>query len=136
MATLRAMPVLQVSDMGRSVAFWRCAGFEPTGDWPEDGLGTETIFAILQRGDVTLALQLLRARIPVNTHWAAYAYVDDVEALHAEMTAEGLAPTAINRPDFYGCDDFDIRPDGHLVAFGQAREPVPGPGLSARRGRG
>ena len=75
--------------------------------------------------------------VPVNQWWAAYLYVDDVEALHAEFTATGVEPTAINHPDHYGCDDFDvIDPDGHRLAFGQARNPEPGPGLSDMKGKG
>lgn len=134
MTTIRAMPVLQVADMARSVAFYRRLGFDGQG-WDEGG---ETFFTIAQRGDVSLGLQLLRAEaMPVNSHWAAYLYVSDVTSLHAEFAAEGVSPTEIRHPTEYGCDDFDIRdPDGHLIAFGQARDPDPAPGLSDRRGRG
>ena len=130
----RAMPVLQVSDVRASAAFYARLGFEPTGDWDDEG---EVYFAIVQRGDVTLALQLLRGPLRVNTHWAAYVYVDDLVALHAEYKSEGLDPTEIRHPEHYGCDDFDVTdPDGHIIAFGQSHNPRPGPGLSERRGKG
>ena len=135
MNTLRAMPVLQVSDMGRSIDFYKRMGFSGLG-WEDEQTG-EVFFTIAQRGDVTIGLQLLRGPLRVNTHWAAYVYVDDLPALHREFAGEGLAPTEIRHPETYGCDDFDISdPDGHLIAFGQSRDPVPGPGLSERRGRG
>lgn len=133
MATRRAMTVLQVSDVAASVEFYQRLGFESHGAW-----GEPPAFCIVQRGDVTLALDLSRdGSVPVNQWWAAYVYVDDAESLRAEFVAEGLAPTATNRPQDYGCIDFDIvDPDGHRLAFGQALNPLPGPGLGQERGRG
>lgn len=139
MQTLRAMPVLQVSDVRASAQYYARAGFAAEGEWADDD--DAVFFAILQRGDVTLGLQLLRGPLRVNTHWGAYVYVDDLAALHAEFTREGLDPTEIRHPEHYGCMDFDIRdPDGHLIAFGQALDTDaatgPGPGLGTNRGRG
>ena len=124
------MPVLQVSDVVRSEAFYARLGFASHGSW-----GDPPGFCIVQRGDVTLALDRTRdGGVPLNQWWAAYVYVD---ALHAEFLAEGLDPSDIHRPTEYGCDDFDvIDPDGHRLAFGQARAPHPGPGLADDRGRG
>lgn len=135
MGTIRAMPVLQVGDVKRSTAFYRRLGFAGEANWAADD---EVFFSIVQRGDVTLGLQLLRAeKMPANTHWAAYIYVSDAEALREEFAAEKLDPTEMHRPTHYGCIDFDIvDPDGHRIAFGQALNPVPGPGLGEDRGRG
>ncbi len=128
----RSMTVLQVADMERAVAFYRRGGFRGNG-WPDDS--GDIVFTILQRGDVTLALQLSRAdEMPVNSHWAAYLYVSDIDAIHAEFVAADLSPTQIRRNTHYGCHDFDLRdPDGHLLAFGQDLEPTPGPGLAQER---
>lgn len=134
MQTLRAMPVLDVRDVAASAAFYARLGFASHGLW-----GEPPAFAIVQRGDVTLALSLAdRTRpVPHNHGWAAYVYVSDVAALHAEFAGEGASPGPIRRPEHYGCDDFDVvDPDGHRIAFGQSRHPVPGPGLDADRGRG
>lgn len=131
MAFHRAMPILEVRDVAASAAFYARLGFEAGDMW-----GDPPAFTIAQRGDVTLGLTR-RDRPARNEWWAAYVYVNDVEALHAEFTAEGLEPTEIHRPEHYGCDDFDvIDPNGHRIAFGQSRDPRPGPGLSDRRGRG
>ncbi len=133
MATIRAMPVIDVSDVKAAEAFWTRAGFASHGTW-----GEPPAFAIVQRGAATLALSRMAAEVPPrNGWWAAYVYVEDVEALHAEFAAEGLAPGPIRRPEHYGCRDFDlVDPDGNRVAFGQALCPVPGPGLAEDRGRG
>ena len=84
---IRAMPVLQVTDVNRSVAFY-CdkLGFQTVGTW---GDGPE--FAIVQRGGVTIALDKSREgmTIPVNQYWAAYIYIDDADALCAEVRGNG-----------------------------------------------
>lgn len=131
MAFIRSMPILEVRDVVASTAFYNRLGFDAGTPW-----GDPPAFNIAQRGEITLGLT--RRETPaLNEWWAAYLYVDDVEALHAEFTAAGLNPTPINHPDHYGCDDFDvIDPDGHRLAFGQARHPEPGPGLSALKGKG
>lgn len=135
MQTIRAMPVLQVSNVAASADFYARLGFHSHGLWEHEG---EAHFAITQRGDVTLALQRHDGPPTVNTHWAAYIYVSDVAALHTEFCTLDLPQiTAIRTDNPYGCDDFDIRdPDGHLVCFGQDRDPGAGPGLSARKGKG
>lgn len=133
MATLRAMPVIDVSDVRAAEAFWLRAGFASHGVW-----GEPARFVIVQRGDVTLALSRAEQDPPPrNGWWAAYVYVDDLEALHAEFSAEGLVPGEIRSPEHYGMRDFDlIDPDGNRVGFGQSLCPAPGPGLEEDRGRG
>ena len=135
MALLRSMPLLQVADVRRSVAFYERLGFFCGGPWTHDG---EATFAIVQRGEVTLGLQRLAgADSTSNTHWAAYLYTDDAQALHAEFAAAGLEPSELRRNTDYACDDFEIRdPDGHLIAFGQDRADEHGPGLGPNRGKG
>jgi catechol 2,3-dioxygenase-like lactoylglutathione lyase family enzyme len=119
---LRAMPVLQVSDVAASQAFY-CdrLGFVSHGTW---GDGPE--FCIVQRGKVTIAFDRSRSDgpVPVNQYWAAYVYVEDSDALHAEFAAKGVDIPRGPEDTFYGSRDFDIRdPDGHLIAFGHDLEP-------------
>ena len=126
------MTVLQVQDMAKSLAFYKRLGFEGHG-W--SGENDEQIyFSIVQRGDVTLALQLLNGAPRVNTHWASYIYVDYVDTLHAEFKSEGILVSELRRNEHYACDDFDVTdPDGHIIAFGQDRSAQNGPGLSKNR---
>ena len=125
---LRGAPVLQVADVVRSQAFYRdVLGFVSHGLW-----GDPPAFCIVQRGEVTLMLDRSRGEgaLPLNQYWAAYVYVDDVDALHAEFAAAGVEIARAPEDTFYGCRDFDVRdPDGHLIAFGQDLEPAPAPGL-------
>ena len=122
---LRAMPVLQVTDVDRSVDFYARLGFFSHGTW-----GEPPEFAIVQRGLVTLALDKGEGPPPLNHWWAAYVYIEDAEALRETFAQAGIAVTEMHRPTHYGCIDFDVvDPDGHRIAFGQALNPVPGPGL-------
>ena len=120
----RAMPVLQVTDVKRSGAFYcEALGFRSQGTW---GDGPE--FCIVQRGQVTIALDKSRdaEAVPVNQYWAAYIYVDDADALHAEFSSKA---EIVRGPEdtFYGSRDFDVcDPDGHIIAFGHDLEPQGG----------
>ena len=132
MATRRAMPVLQVRDVAASTAFYERLGFYSHGFW-----GNPPAFCIVQRGDVTIALDGGKDDPPVNQWWAAYIYVDDAKALREEFIAEGLQPDEMRAPTDYGCIDFDmVDRDGHRLAFGQSLRPDPAPGLDHQRGRG
>lgn len=114
---IRSMPVLQVADVERSEAFY-CdnLGFQSHGTW-----GDGPDFAIVQRGQVTIALDRSRdgAPIPTNQYWAAYIYVEDADALSTELRGKGVKIARGPENMFYGLRDFDVRdPDGHLLAFG------------------
>lgn len=127
---IRCMPVLQVSDVTRSMNFYSDKlGFASHGTW---GDGPE--FCIVRRGKVTIALDRSREGvIPVNQYWAAYVYVENADALHAEFKEKGVEIVREPEDTFYGLRDFDVRdPDGHLIAFGHDLTPGPaGPGLAS-----
>ena len=53
-------------------------------------------------------------------YWALYIYVDDVDAVAAEIAARGVPFEREIETQDYGCRDFDVRdPDGHIVGIGQ-----------------
>ena len=134
LAFQRAMPVLETADLTRALAFYKDKlGFSAS-TW-----GEPPCFAIVQRGTTTIALNLVTDAPPAVSRrtWAAYLYVADVDALHAELTGLGVALEGPpeNRP--YPCREIAVDdPDGHIIAFGQDLAPDPlGPGLSPRVGR-
>jgi catechol 2,3-dioxygenase-like lactoylglutathione lyase family enzyme len=133
-AFVRAMPVLETSDLARALAFYKeKLGFSAS-TW-----GDPPCFAIVQRGTTTIALNLVTDAAPTVTRhtWAAYLYVADVDALYAELRSRGVAIESPpeNRP--YPCREIAVDdPDGHIIAFGQDLAPdALGPGLSPRIGR-
>jgi uncharacterized glyoxalase superfamily protein PhnB len=128
---LRAMPVLDCADFGKSIPFYKeKLGFD-VATW-----GEPVSFAIVQRGTVTLALAAAE-RPAVSRNWAAYAYVADVDALYAELIGHGVAIAEPPETRPYNCRESVVDdPDGHMIAFGQLLDPDPlGPGLSERTGR-
>src|SRR3974390_868922 len=123
----RAMPVLAVADMGRSLGFYRAKRGFSAATW-----GEPPTFAIVQRGTISLALSSVpKGKILSTGVWSAYLYVRDAAETHADFVAHGSQ--AADRPETrpYGCRDFTITdPDGHLIAFGQDLEDYRlGPGL-------
>ena len=125
----RAMPVLQVADVAASEAFYVSRlGFTSHGIW-----GDPPAFCIVQRGQVTIALDRSRddAPVPLNQYWAAYVYVADADALHLEFGGQDVEIVRGPEDMPYGLRDFDIRdPDGHLICFGYDLQPADtGPGL-------
>jgi predicted enzyme related to lactoylglutathione lyase len=130
---VRAMPVLDVTDMGRSLAFYRDKlGFSAS-TW-----GEPPAFAIVQRGTVSIALALVdTGKAAISRNWAAYVYVADADALYSEFLEHGVAVPHAPETRDYNCRDFSIDdPDGHTIAFGHVLAPDSlGPGLSQRVGR-
>jgi predicted enzyme related to lactoylglutathione lyase len=118
-------PVLLVSDLDRSVAYYRDRlGFDSEiyGDPPN--------FASVGRDNATILLALTDEpeRIVPHWHvvenmWNAYIRVDDVDRLYAEIQERG-APidyTIYDAP--HGFREFGVQdPDGHDIAFGQPLE--------------
>ncbi len=126
---LRSAAVLVVADVLASVAFYRDKlGFRQVNLW-----GDPPCFAIVVRGTVSLFLDQTRKPIaaPVNQYWAAYIYVDNVEALHAEYSRCAVEVIRGLETTDYGCREFDVRDlDGHIIGFGQDLQPMPQrPGL-------
>lgn len=126
---IRSAAVVQVRDVVASEAFYSSKlGFASSGFW-----GEPPCFCIVGRDSVTLFLDQARetGALPVNQYWAAYVYVDDVDALHEELRDKQVEIVREPEDTFYGCREMDVRdPDGHLIGFGQDLEPPPaGPGL-------
>lgn len=82
-------------------------------------------FCIVQHGKVTLAFDRSRdgVSIPVNQHWAAYIYVENVDELYELALNNDVQVVRGPEDTPYGSRDFDIRdPDGHILAFGHDLE--------------
>jgi catechol 2,3-dioxygenase-like lactoylglutathione lyase family enzyme len=125
-ATLTGIsPVLLVSDVERSVAYYRDKlGFRC------DVFGDEPNFATAERDGATILLALCGepARIVPNWQivkniWNAYIRVDDVERIYSEVQERGagIDYTIYNAPS--GFREFGVQdPDGYDIAFGQPLE--------------
>ena len=107
-------------------------------DWYRDVLGFRydrlwgdpPRFCMVYRAGVVVMLSQLddappravrpnRAADPEGGAWDAYVWVDDADALHAEVAARGatIARPPCDQP--YGCRDFEVDDrDGYRICFG------------------
>ena len=109
---------IEVSDVVVSEAFYR----EKLGFGAGMFYGEPPTFCIVRRDRVTVFLDKVRTPhpIPLNQYWALYIYVDDADAMLAEVKSRGVKIDRAIEDQDYGCRDFDIRdPDGHLIGIGQ-----------------
>lgn len=83
-------------------------------------LGKQPAFAMLKRDEMVIML-VCRPAIPwPHKGWAAYFWVDDIEAMYAELVDRG-APIKVGPHDReYGCREIEVKtPDGREIVFGQ-----------------
>jgi predicted enzyme related to lactoylglutathione lyase len=108
--------VLQVPDVPAALAWFRdVLGFEV--EPYEDG----SQYGYAQRGGVSFHVS-----VPGSGLWSAYVYVDDVEALHAELVDRGAEIVQPPTDKGYGMRDLLVRgPGGHVLAFGQPLKQTP-----------
>lgn len=128
----RSMAVLGVRDVAASAAFYRDKlGFGQGGIFgPEGGAPS---FAIMDLGAITVALQRDEGAAPRQgaTAWAAYLYIEGVDAYHRALDAKEVRILQAPHETFYGCREMTIADlDGHQLAFGEDLSPSDrGPGL-------
>lgn len=82
---------------------------------------------VFRRGVVIMLKQTETAGAPRPNHraapgsdsWDAYIWVDDADALHAEVVAAGAAVVRPPCDQAYGCRDFEVEDrDGYRLCFG------------------
>lgn len=106
-------PVFDVASVDAAVAHYRALGFEVTrhqGDAP---------YAFARRGSAWVHLSEDPASEPGHGS-AAYLYVDDADALHAEWSASGAGGRFVTPVDTdYGLrEGAHVDPDGNLLRYG------------------
>jgi catechol 2,3-dioxygenase-like lactoylglutathione lyase family enzyme len=104
---------LAVSEMARSIAFYRALGFELVAGGDDAGF---TTFGV---GAGFLNLQVDAAHAPVPAIWGRVIFhVHDVDAMHARALHAGLAPASEPADAPWGERYFHVRdPDGHELSF-------------------
>src|SRR5215470_9661004 len=109
--------VLAVPDLERSAAYYRdVLGFQIRWDEASD-------WRLAERDGVRVMLGHcpgdMRASEIGSHNWFGYVEVDDVDALHAEITARGASSTA-PKTTHYGMREIVVTTvDGHRIVFAQ-----------------
>lgn len=110
----RLIPMLPVSNMPASVAFYQKLGFDT------ERRNDEWRWAMLRFGecrlmvDESINLHPGMPRAPV-----LYLYPDDIAAYHAHLVGSGVPVPALE-DSFYGMTEFRMRdPDGNRLWIGQ-----------------
>jgi catechol 2,3-dioxygenase-like lactoylglutathione lyase family enzyme len=105
---------LMVSDMGRSVRFYRSLGFELS------QVGPGTRFTTMGIGNQYLNLMASTDTGPWTGWGRVILHVRDVDAIYEVAVAVGLQPEAPPRDAEWGERYFHLLdPDGHEISFAQ-----------------
>ena len=120
---LRSAPYFPVADVAKLAAYYeRTLGFHV-----DYTAGSPPIFAILSRDGFPLMLRLVSdaSRLLPNEKqggtWDVFYWVDDAEALCAELRGRGadVVYGPVVQPD-YDMKEFAVRdPEGYVLGFGQ-----------------
>ncbi len=122
----RAVPVLLVRDLDAAVAYWRDkVGFDPGMSW-----GNSHRFSTLSRDGQGIILGEVHDPADIKPYWTIvdklwniYFWVDDVEALYAELQERGATIDYTLYTTYHGetpIKEFGIQDaDGHDIGFGQ-----------------
>ncbi len=111
----RSAPVLHVSDMSRSLDYYRdIFGFKP-GHLQHD----PPVYATLRRDEVSLHLALDRTGKIAGTS-SCCVFVKNVDALYKSCVENGVKIAREIEDSPYGLRDFNIEdPDGNIILFGE-----------------
>lgn len=121
-------PLLNVRDVGASVAFYRDRlGFALVEDAELEG---QVIWAALHSGRAKLMLNQApeapngeRAARPSYSDLVLYLYVEDAQQAHAELSAAGVEVGELEQEE-YGLLEFYLRdPDGYEIGIGSPLPP-------------
>lgn len=108
------VPLLPVSDLARSLAFYGKLGFGLRDSFMPEGAPGPT-WAHLAAEGAQLMLGLAEAA-PPQPGLRFYLYLEGVAAAHTELQAAGLGPGPIARPFYCPGGEFEVRdPDGHCI---------------------
>lgn len=123
------MPIISAENLDETIAFFVLGlGFTLAGKWTSDGENPE--FAIVQMDNITAGIAVVDG-VNSSNHWAAYFFLDDIEAFKTRLETSGVEILRGIEDSFYKCREIEVSdPNGNRLCFAQDLEPGPnGPGL-------
>ena len=120
-ALRNVVAMAHVADVPRSIAFYEQLGFTLRNTVPPAGSG-EAIWAWMESG--AGQLMLAKADGPVDSGVQAvlfYLYFDGIDAVHAQLSAEGLKVGPMKHPFYNPKGEFRLEdPDGYVLMLTHA----------------
>lgn len=112
--------VFTVRDLAASLAYYRDnLGFDVTFQY-----GEPVYYACLCRDEVALHLRAAREPDWIAGHGTLCIFVEDVDAMHAELVKRGAQVVKPPQDYAYGMRDFDVTDlDGNQLVFGMESKP-------------
>lgn len=116
MQTRQLVPMVFVSDVERSIAFYRRLGFDVGNIFTAEGWPKPT-WAWLSSGNAQLMLAAATDPIVADEQRVLfYLYTDDVRAARTSLAAAGLNPGEIATPFYAPRGEFRlVDPDGYVL---------------------
>jgi catechol 2,3-dioxygenase-like lactoylglutathione lyase family enzyme len=125
------VPLILVSDIEESAAFYRLLGFEIGNYQPRTGEKHWVWLYAPEASDWRRGPNLMLTRgeegaQPRPGTTTLYLYAADVASVHATLVASGIAPGAIVYPDYMPKGEFGVHdPDGYHLTIAQAGPETP-----------
>jgi catechol 2,3-dioxygenase-like lactoylglutathione lyase family enzyme len=115
MKTQGLVPMVSVTDVERSIAFYEHLGFEVGNTFAGEG-ATKPTWAWLQSGEARLMLSATNKPIAGKHAVLFYVYTEDVLAARTTLIDAGLNPGTITRPFYAPRGEFElVDPDGYVI---------------------
>lgn len=116
MQTRHLVPMAFVTDVERSIAFYKHLGFEVGDTFTHEG-STKPRWAWLYCGQAQLMLATASdSVVPDQQRVLFYLYTDDVAAARASLVEAGLTPGDISNPFYAPHGEFEVKdPDGFVL---------------------
>lgn len=114
-----AIPVLRVSESVAAEEFYcKGLGFRILSSWRPDETRKDPCYMTVARDDARLHVHSFQSGGGLGAG-AFYVFVDDVDAVHAELTSKGMPVSGVMEQT-WGMREIGLRdPDGNIVTFGQ-----------------
>jgi catechol 2,3-dioxygenase-like lactoylglutathione lyase family enzyme len=117
------VPMLPVTSVQRTIAFYEQLGFKAGHTHTPDGLA-EPVWAWLYCGDAHVMINQSEAPVQVDHGSAAlWLYARDVQGALAQLQARGLDVGEISYPVYYPGGEFHVHdPDGYAIFVAHTAE--------------